>query len=490
MAPSRSAQFDLVVLGGGPAGLAAAWEAAIAGRSVCVIEEQPALGGLCATVERDGFRFDLGGHRIISKRAALVERLRALMGDELEERERKSVILLDGVRYRYPLVARELVEKLPAALVARAAVDYGLERARDAIRDDRDERTFRQWVQRRFGRTLYDLFFGPYTEKLWGLSADELSSDWASQRISLLNLADVSLRLAGLRRGGARTYARRYLYPRGGIGALFTRLARELERLGVVFHTSARAVALVRDRDNARVTKVRVTDLRATDGDDVTSELRCGAVISSVPLGALAALVAPEDPTLAAHAAALGHRAMRFVNVLLEGPGPVLGATWVYAADARLSITRIQEPAERSASMTPPGRASIMLELPADPASAAWSEPDEALASRLLCELASVGIDLRPRVIRAFSTHARYAYPVYRLGYQRHRDALFSAVSTIDNLWTVGRQGLFRYVFMDTAMEMGFAASRAFAEGRRADSRALFAIDNNPTPHELASVLR
>lgn len=483
----RDSQFDLVVLGAGPSGLAAAWEASLAGRSVCVIERERSLGGLCATVERDGYRFDLGGHRIISKRATLVERLRALMGDELEERSRKSEILLDGVRYRYPLVARELAHKLSPSLAARATRDYLYERALDLARPRRDDRTFRQWVERRFGRTLYELFFGPYTEKLWGLSADELSSDWASQRISLLNLADVGLRLAGLRRGGARTYARRYLYPRNGIGALFERLARELASRGVVFATGARASALARDPDTNRVTTVRV---EAIDASAPASEVRCGAIVSTVPLAQLAALAAPSDRALDAHARALEHRAMRFVNVMLDGPGPVLGATWVYAADARLSITRIQEPAERSPSMTPERRASLMLELPVDPDADAWREPDETLAARLLDELASVGIDVRSRVRGAFSSFARYAYPVYRVGYERHRDALFAAISPIENLWTIGRQGLFRYVFMDTAMEMGFAAARAFIEGRRADTGALLAIDNNPTPHEVASVLR
>src|SRR5262245_22479534 len=148
---------ELLVLGGGPAGLSAAWEASLAGRSVLVVEREPVLGGLCATVEREGFRFDLGGHRIISKRHALVDRIRALMGSELLERERKSVILLGGERYSYPLVASELLRKLPWSLATRAVRDYALERARASLsRDTEPERSFRDWVTRRFGATLYE----------------------------------------------------------------------------------------------------------------------------------------------------------------------------------------------------------------------------------------------------------------------------------------------------------------------------------------------
>ncbi len=465
--------------------MAAAWEASLAGRSVWVLEREPSLGGLCATVERDGFHFDLGGHRIVSKRAALVDRLRALMGDGLEERTRRSVIHLRGQRFSYPLVASELLAHLPWPLLARATIDYAAERGRVALGavPTRDE-TFRAWVTRRFGRTLYELFFGPYTEKLWGLSADALSADWASQRISLLNLADVGLRLAGIRRGGARTYARRYLYPTCGIGALFARLADMLTARGVRFLTEAQAQTFERDNDSGRIRSVTV----AARGS-APLRVECGGVISTIPLASAAALVHPHGPSVAEHARRLGHRGLRFLNVMLDGPGPILDATWMYVPDPSLVMTRVQEPAERSPSMTPPGRASLMIEVPADPGSPLDRVTDQDLAARALSDLTALGIDVRARVRGVFSTRAPHAYPTYALGYDRHRDALLAIVAQAPNLWTVGRQGLFRYVFMDTAMEMGFAAARAFVRGDRADHREIFAIDNNPTLHEVQSVL-
>jgi protoporphyrinogen oxidase len=236
---------------------------------------------------------------------------------------------------------------------------------------------------------------------------------------------------------------------------------------------------------------VHIARERSANGEpeDARERCACGAVIATSPLAQTASLAAPEDRSLEAHAAALGHRGMRFVNVLLDGPGPILDATWMYIADPSYAMTRVQEPAERSASMTPPGRSSLMLELPADPGERAYTEPDGRLAARLLDELASLGIDVRPRVIDAFSTRAPFAYPRYALGYERHRDALLDAVRRAPNVWSVGRQGLFRYVFMDTAMEMGFAAARAFIDGRPSDVRAILEIDRNPTLHEVQSVL-
>jgi protoporphyrinogen oxidase len=475
-------RYDVVVLGGGPAGLAAAWELCTAGRRALLVERAPALGGLCATIERDGFRFDLGGHRIISKRHELVDRVRALMGDELLVRERRSVIVLNGARYRYPLVADDLLAQLPWATLARAAADYARQHARTLLPGRAPDVSFRDWVVRRFGQTLYDLFFGPYTEKLWGLSPTELSADWAAQRISLLNLADVGLRLAGLRRGGARTYARRYLYPRRGIGQLFDRVSEEVLARGADVLTDTGVLGLQRAPDG-RVCAVAL----ATPAGART--VRCDAVVSTAPLDETAAWLSSrrDDPLVARSAAALRHRGLRFLNITLRGE-PVLDATWAYLPDASFTMTRVQEPRARSPEMAPPGHTSLMLEVPADPGDPLWTMSDAALYARLADELTRLGIDVRARTLGYFSSRAPRAYPVYRVGYQRDRDALLGRVADAPNVWTIGRQGLFRYVFMDTAMEMGFAAAREWLGGRRADPARMMAIDSNPTLHEVQSV--
>src|SRR5262249_10536529 len=158
----------------------------------------------------------LGGHRFLSRSKALDELVRELVGHDLLLRTRSSVVLNGGRTYRYPLELDDVLRQVPLARGARVIASYARARLQPAV-----DRTFEDWVTHRFGRALYDTFFGPYTEKLWGIPPTKISADWASQRISLLSLGDVMIRLVGLRHGGARTYARKYLYPRLGIGQIF-----------------------------------------------------------------------------------------------------------------------------------------------------------------------------------------------------------------------------------------------------------------------------
>jgi protoporphyrinogen oxidase len=461
----------ILVLGGGPAGLTAAWRLARQGHPVTVLEQLDRPGGLCLTVQREGFRFDLGGHRFISRNAALVEAVQALMGDDLLERERRSRILLGGQEFAYPLAASDLLGKLPKRTIVRATAGYARQAAVRALRPQA-ARSFEDWTVGRFGRPLYDLFFGPYTAKLWGMDPGQLSADWASQRISLLNLADVALRLTGIRGGGARTYARRYHYPRLGIGQLFERMAADVTARGVEIHCST------------TVTGIEITDGQLTavlaEGPGGPERFEADRVISTIPLQALAPMVAPGTRVAAA---GLRHRGLRFLNVALRGDH-LLDGTWYYVAEPRYVMTRIQEPRQRSPEMAPPGHTAAMLEIPCDPGDPIWMMSDDELAERVFDDMQALGKPIRDRALWWFSTRTASAYPVYQLGYASLRDTLLDAVDAIPNLHTIGRQGLFRYVFMDTAMEMGWAAADDAMAGRPADSRRAMALDQDASLRE------
>jgi protoporphyrinogen oxidase len=370
-----------VIIGGGPCGMAAAWQLARRGVRPVVLEAEDLVGGLCATHERDGWRFDLGGHRFVSSDAELSRWVEGLLGDDMLEQERRSVVLHEGRTFRYPLEAADLVRNLGTRENARALLGYA--RARLGGEQSGAEGSFEQWVVRRFGRPLYDRFFGPYTQKLWGIHPSRISADWAQERISLLDLTDVALRLLRLRRTPTRTYARRYLYPRHGMGQLYRMVADDVVKHGGVVRTGARVVGI--ETQGARVSRLHVESPRGTES------LAVGELLSTMPLPGLVRLLRRDLPTELERAAeALRFRALTFVNLMLARPD-FSQNTWMYVASGALSTSRIQEPKRRSPWMAPEGRTSLMLEVPCDVGDATWTAGVTELRTRGISELSALG---------------------------------------------------------------------------------------------------
>lgn len=475
--------MHIVILGGGACGMMAAWELVSRGARVTLIEREARPGGLCGTVEDGGFHFDLGGHRVISQNRALIERLQGLMGDAFLRRTRSSIILHGGAQYRYPLDAQELLRKFPLGEAMAIWSSYCVEalRRRTPLHTGEGD-SFEAWVVGRFGRELYDRFFGPYTEKLWGIPPTEISSDWAAQRISLLNLSDVVLRLLGLRRGGARTYARRYLYPRHGIGELFTRMAEAITLLGGEIRYGAAVTGLITEPVAAASgpagpqRRVRAVRVQAGEGGPV-EEIEADQVISTLALPSVVAMLAAADTRASGGLCAqealraaerLRFRAVRFLNVKLDRPR-FSPHTWMYVSEPRYLATRIQEPSHRSPYAAPPGKTSLMLEIPCDAGDAVWTASTDEIYARCMKDLEALGFSgVRRDTLGYFSTFVEEGYPVYQRGYADERRAALSYLDDVVNLTSCGRQGAFRYVFMDTAMEMGLLAAERALEGRSA----------------------
>jgi protoporphyrinogen oxidase len=462
--------LHLVILGGGACGMSAALEGLAHGARVTVLEREHRVGGLCGTQEHRGWRFDLGGHRVVTGSAEVEALVRDLVGDDLLVRTRSSVVLNRGRRYRYPLELDDVLRTAGLARGARALASY-LAAAVRARLDGRADRTFEDWVTRRFGRDLYGTFFGPYTEKLWGIPPDTISADWAAQRISLPSLADVALRLAGIERGRPRTYARRYHYPRLGIGQIFERSAARITGAGGAVVTGATVTGV----------EVRGGRVRAVRTED--RELACDAVISTLSLPAFAGMLGPMPRAVDAAARRLRFRAIRLHNMLLSGP-PISPHTWMYVSEPGYLAARIQEPRHRSPDMAPPGCTSLMLEIACTEGDATWTASDDAIHARCLEDLARLGFPgLAGRVVGHFATFVREGYPIYHLGYDRDREAVLGHVGQLGNALSCGRQGAFRYIFMDTAMEMGKLAARAVLSGGP-DGRAISELASDGTYRE------
>ena len=460
----------VAVLGAGPSGLMAAWELNKAGFRVILIESSSQVGGMAATQTYTGkhgnYRFDYGGHRFITRNQELLNFVESLMGDELLLSFRKSAIRLNGRTYQYPLAINDLLKNAPFSLLAGATKDLLCQLPFQTPTQDRNTACFAEWIESRFGTTLYQNFFAGYTEKLWGISPRELSADWAAQRISLLDLKDVAQRLIPSKGDTPRTYARKYRYPKLGFGRIFDRLAEKLVDDGVELLLNHSVTGL----------KMEGKTLKAVQSDNV--EIPVDQVISTLPLPMVAEFL--EIPHQ------LGYRSLRFFNMPMATEN-ISDNTWQYLSDPGILATRLQEPRRRSPYMAPEGHTSLMLEIPCFEGDDTWSMANEKLLPRVLSDLRTLGVDTDKSTGEYFSSHTSHAYPMMRMGYQQERRRVIQQLNSIPNLIMTGRQGTFRYIFTDTAMEMGQLAARSLIE--KQDRREeIFDFCNEPTVIETQSV--
>ncbi|MGQ9680991.1 MAG: FAD-dependent oxidoreductase [Anaerolineae bacterium] len=451
-------QYDVCILGAGLAGLTYAREVALQGTRVLVLEREGCVGGLARTLKFDDYRFDIGGHRFHSPWPEVTAYVQALLGPDLLTVPRRSHIRLNGRLVDYPLQFPNALLALGPAMAARVSASYL--KAALTLNGRHPDVSFEQWVVRRYGRALYDIYFRPYTEKVWGLPCAELSAAWAAERIQLPNL--LAAVKGSLLKAGARpaTLVSRFLYPRQGIGMLPERLAREAEESG-------RAHVLCGCTPQA---------LEETPGgwdvlfvrDGTIQRVQATRVVSTIPLPALWALLPRQGELPPALDASLSYRGLVCVFVALDLPC-VSDDTWTYFPDAQIRFGRIHEPRNWSPEMAPAGRTSLCIEVSSSEGDEAWCRQDSELVDEVTSDLERLQVVPRKAVRDAWLLRVPAAYPCYRVGYA---EGLARATAYLKGRWPhlhlLGRTGTFQYLNMDAVIEQ--AVSLAQVQCQRASA--------------------
>src|SRR4029079_13039210 len=130
-------------------------------------------------------------------------------------------------------------------LSARIVFDYLVATIKSTLAPPKHEDSFEEWGVRNLGRTLYDLCFGIYSARVWGLPTSQISSKQA-QRVAKLNLKNLVLRSLGIKADPA-TYFTKYMYPRQGISVLYENMAAAIRQRGNCILLDSPAVRLERD---------------------------------------------------------------------------------------------------------------------------------------------------------------------------------------------------------------------------------------------------
>ena len=462
---SKTSKVDVVVIGAGPAGLTAAYLLTKAGKSVIVVEKDPVyVGGISRTVEHEGYRFDIGGHRFFSKSQDVVDLWNEILPDDFIERPRISRIYYEGKFYSYPLRAFEALFNLGILRSTLCMASY----LQWKIFPKKKIESFQDWTINQFGSKLFNIFFKTYTEKVWGMPCDQISADWAAQRIKGLSLGKAVLdgfrRSFGLNKKPndgmeTKTLLESFRYPRKGPGMMWEAACRKIVDGGNVVLMGHALKQLSENGQGWRVT---------THGPDGQRLLEADHVISSAPMRELVGRIQPL-PTTLPQALDLAYR--DFLTVALKiRSADLFPDNWIYIHDAKVKVGRIQNYRSWSPEMVPdPSLACVGLEYFCFEGDGLWSSTDEELIALATREMGLLGLCDESTVEGGFVVRQEKAYPIYDDAYAANVLAIRSELEVLHpNLHLVGRNGMHRYNNQDHAMMTAMLTVRNILAGRRA----------------------
>jgi protoporphyrinogen oxidase len=436
--PPITPEHPVAVLGGGPAGLTAAYLLSKQGFPVVVLESSEYLGGIARTQIREGYRFDLGGHRFFTKVKEVDDLWHEIMKEEFLKRPRKSRIYWNDKFLEYPLQGMDVIKKLGPVELTRCLASYAWATIKPKGRED----TFEDWVSNRFGKRLYQHFFKTYTEKLWGVSATEIRAEWAAQRIKGLSFFSAAKAAFFGNSGNIKSLISEFNYPRFGPGQMWEQMADDIKAHGGEIRLNAPVTKLVTDGG-------RVTEMIA--GGET---LRPSHIVSSLPLRTTVGIASPEAPA-EVRDAARGLRYREFLTVLLviDADDP-FDDNWIYIHQPGVRVLRIQNFKSWSPYMVPEGEtaSSIGMEYFCFEGDDLWNMKDDELVAMAGQEIEKLHLAPASKVRFGFVERVHKAYPIYDELYAERVATIRTWLETLDNIQQVGRNGLHRYNNSDHSM--------------------------------------
>jgi protoporphyrinogen oxidase len=430
------ADFDIVIIGAGPAGLSAAIEADRHGLNAVLLEAADTPGGLTRSFEQDGYTFDCSGHLLhLSNPDALALVEEATPPEAWNRVSRNSVISIGGTIVPYPFqlhlayapepIRRECLDLLPKSAPAQASefADFG------------------EWIEANLGAGIGRHFMVPYNEKLSTVPVEELTCEWLGRFVPQPSLEDI--RQGGEVKQPVETgYNRSFLYPAsGGIATLSTGLAQMVPNL----LTDAKAVEIDTQR----------CSVRTEDGRQFGYE---SAVLATIPLPHLASIVTPHDPAFGA-AKKLRANSVTCVNLGLKRANPDYSQyQWIYLPEGKFSAYRVGFYARFADSMAPPGRESVYVEIAHEP-----GRNEDELVEEAIADLVTLGaINGKEDVETVLPVLIECAYVIHDHNAAAVKATLHAALKS-RRIHVAGRYAFWEYSAMENAIVDGMKAVRNVA---------------------------
>ncbi len=470
----------VVVLGGGPAGLAAAWSLAKDGHHVTILEKEANCGGMAATFQRGEYSYDLGPHNFHSSNSTLLAFLQNALGDDFRPNPPKIEIYFRKKHIRHPFEGFDLLNAMNGLTALACASSFFWSRIKSIfIPVFKDDGTYRTWLINRFGKHFFDIFFGPYTEKVWGVPTSELSDIVAKKRVPVKSLFEV-VKSAILRKHQFHQEHPKTIpsyYPRYGSGQVIDFFKNEFLQLGGEIITNTQIIGM-----NCSDNTISSIEFLTTGQPSriIRAKPDCDqklSILSTIPIDQLVQYMqwnVPAEIIDSANKLKFTQEVLLYININVINP---LGVHWLYFSEAIFPFNRIYDIANFSSDMVPSGKTTLCLEITCAKNDPVWNMDDHELFEYCFAPLEQHGFLSRNVVEEYHTRRLTHAYPSFRVGYQQHLSKIIEYIdASKNNLWSFGRQGLFAYVNVDEVIWMGLqvASNLSMKEKMNLTSRDLF----------------
>lgn len=454
-----SRKEKVVIMGAGFAGLSAGFELSKKGFHVEVFEMCNQIGGLAKTIEVNGFRFDTGPHRWFTKNKNLDNWILQLLGDEVIKVPRLTRIYFDKKFFYYPIRLKNALFGMGLFKSIKAVADYSLTKLVYKIKKKKI-RTLEDGYIEKFGKTLYEIFFKRYSEKLWGRKCTEVSADWIGQRTRGFNISTILKETLFSSRKNVVSFVDEFRYPRCGIGRLTERLASQTKKLDGEIHTNSEVVKI-----NHRNGKIVSIDIKREDRE---TRLVGDYFISSIPISDLIKRLNPSAPCEILNLGKLLQYRDELQVALFLRKCHLTPDTWIYVHPKEIPFMRVMEMDNWSSLLSPSGTTTLVFEIACNEGDSMWKKSDKKLIEMVAeTYIREFNLISKKDIIGGYVHRCPKEYPVYHLGYKEDVDKIKKYLQKFSNFQIVGRNGTFRYNNMDHSIEMGLYAAWNIISGRK-----------------------
>ncbi len=464
-----SEEQSTVIIGGGRAGLTAAYYLAKHGFKSVVLEKGDRVGGISRTETYKGYRFDIGGHRFFTKVPEVNHLWQEVLADDFIKVPRLSRIYYGGKYFSYPLEPFNALSNLGVLPTLSIIYSYLKIKAFPLP----VEENFEQWVTNRFGERLYKTFFKSYTEKVWGIPCTQIRADWAAQRIRGLSLKKAIIN-AFVGSNDTKTLIKEFDYPRLGPGMMWERFQEKLEAQGNTVSLNTEVIKVKR-RGN------RITSIVIKQNDRI-EEIEGNYFVNTMPIGLLMHRLDPLPPEKVLIAARrLKYRDFLIVPIIINQEH-LFPDNWIYIHEPKFKVGRIQNFKNWSPFMVPDAKKTCLgMEYFCSEGDELWEMDDMDLIKQAAREIVSLGlVDDINKVEDGTVIRQKKAYPVYDDEYQQHLEVIQEYIETLENLQSVGRNGMHRYNNQDHSMLSALLA----AENIMGANHNLWNVNTERSYHE------